>query len=448
MTLLPSGPAISSLPSAFAAACRLSRTEAELFERCRDALVRRFGTQRIWLQISGPSVQLPRVGAAEGFDRAEEVARLASGETEVAILAEPGIAPELRRVALPLALGLSVVLELRSVLLERQGALDDAAFQLRALRQVARLLSSVHSSEETEQLILDFMAEVFFAWWAALYRSGGGEGEYRAKVYRALRDRGTPAPIPQADLDAALPPGSAVSACEDVAIASLVPEGTELLVPIDAGAERMALMVLGPRISGKAYGRAEHELAGTLSFAAAIALKNSELVEQLHSAATTDQLTGLLNRRAIEERLQAELSRATRHQLKTTIILIDLDRFKDINDTQGHAAGDRVLVEVAGMLRQQVRSLDVVGRLGGDEFLVILPWTSSEEAMVFVHRLQRAMSERAAQSREPGVQTLSLGIAEAPRHGRTVSSLLAAADAALYKAKRAGRNSAEVADSA
>ncbi len=447
MTLLPSGPAISTLPSAFAAACRLSRTEAELFERCRDALVRRFGTQRIWLRITGPSVQLPRVGAAEGFDRAEEVAKLASGETEVAILAEPGIAPELRRVALPLALGLSVVLELRSVLLERQSALDDAAFQLRALRQVARLLSSVHSSEETEQLILDFMAEVFFAWWAALYRAGG-EGEYRAKVYRALRDRGTPAPIPQGRLDATLPPGSAVSACEDVAVAALVPEGTQLLVPIDAGAERMALMVLGPRISGKAYGRAEHELAGTLSFAAAIALKNAELVEQLHSAATTDQLTGLLNRRAIEERLQAELSRATRHQLKTTIILIDLDRFKDINDTLGHAAGDRTLVEIAGLLRQQCRSLDVVGRLGGDEFLVILPWTSSEEAMTFVQRLQGAMSERAAQLREPGVQTLSIGIAEAPRHGRTVSSLLAAADTALYKAKRGGRNAAEVADPA
>ena len=79
----------------------------------------------------------------------------------------------MRAVAMPLALGLSVVLELRSILLERQATLDDAVFQLRALRQVARLLSSVHSTEETEQLILDFMAEVFFAWWACLYRPEG-----------------------------------------------------------------------------------------------------------------------------------------------------------------------------------------------------------------------------------------------------------------------------------
>ena len=146
----------------------------------------------------------------------------------------------------------------------------------------------------------------------------------------------------------------------------------------------MAVLVLGSRISDKLYGRAELELAGTLSFAAAIALKNSELVEQLHSAATTDELTGLYNRRALEERLAAEISRSLRHQLHTSVLLIDLDRFKVINDTMGHAAGDRLLIQVAKVLRQQCRALDVVGRLGGDEFLVILPMTKPSEAQVFV----------------------------------------------------------------
>ena len=135
------------------------------------------------------------------------------------------------------------------------------------------------------------------------------------------------------------------------------------------------MLVLGSRISDKLYGRAELELAGTLSFAAAIALKNSELVEQLHSAATTDELTGLYNRRALEERLAAEISRSLRHQLHTSVLLLDLDRFKVVNDTMGHAAGDRLLIQVASILRQQCRALDVVGRLGGDEFLVILPMT-------------------------------------------------------------------------
>ncbi len=436
--------ALVSLPSAFAAACRLSRTEGELFERCRVALVRRFQSERIWFGLVSPGESISRVGPEEGFDQAIEVARLGSGETEVAIHADPSVVSEMRAVAMPLALGLSVVVELRSILLERQAALDDAVFQLRALRQVARLLSSVHSIEETEQLILDFMAEVFFAWWACLYRPD--EGVYAPKVFRSLNDRLRPAPIDKAALDQALPAGSAASGADEVAVASLVGPGAELVVPLDAGAARMAVLVLGARISDKLYGRAELELAGTLSFAAAIALKNSELVEQLHSAATTDELTGLYNRRALEERLAAEISRSLRHQLHTSVLLLDLDRFKVVNDTMGHAAGDRLLIHVAGVLRQQCRALDVVGRLGGDEFLVILPMTKPAEAQVFVARVQQSLRELERAHPDFGPCTLSMGIAESPRHGTTVGSVLAAADTALYKAKRAGRNAVEVAD--
>src|SRR3954469_14968844 len=437
-------PSLATLPSAFAAACRLSRTEGELFERCRIALVRRFQSERIWFSLGPPAESLPRVGPAAGFEDAVEVARLTSGETEVVIQADSLVAEEMRAVAMSLALGLSVVLELRSILLERQAALDDAVFQLRALRQVARLLSSVHSTEETEQLILDFMAEVFFAWWACLYRPQGDT--YVPSVFRSLNDRLRPAPIGRTALDLAIPPGSSAIGGDDVSVASLVGPGAELVVPLDAGAERMAVLVLGSRISDKLYGRAEFELAGTLSFAAAIALKNSELVEQLHSAATTDELTGLYNRSALEERLAAEISRSLRHQLHTSVLMIDLDRFKVVNDTMGHAAGDRLLIQIAKVLRQQCRALDVVGRLGGDEFLVILPMTKPAEAQVFVGRVQASLRAMHQSNPEFGPCTLSMGIAESPRHGTTVSSLLAAADTALYNAKRAGRDTVEVAD--
>jgi diguanylate cyclase (GGDEF)-like protein len=444
MGLSPTASALATLPSAFAAACRLSRTDGELFERCRAALVRRFRSERIWLSVHAPSSAIPRIGPAEGFETATEVARLASGDTEVVICADPSVAGEMRAVAMPLALGLSIVIELRSILIERQSALDDAVFQLRALRQVARLLSSVHSTEDTEQLVLDFTAEVFFAWWACLYRPDGDV--YAPKVYRSLNDRLEPSSIARAPLDEALPPGSASAGAEDVALASLISPGAQLVVPLDAGAERMAVLVLGPRISEKPYGRPELELAGTLSFAAAIALKNAELVEQLHSAATTDPLTGLYNRRALEERLSAEVSRSLRHQLHTSILLLDLDRFKIINDTLGHAAGDRLLVLVASVLRQQCRTLDVVGRLGGDEFLVILPMTRPNEAQVFVDRVRASMLDLERLHPEFGHCTVSIGIAESPRHGSTVSQLLAAADTGLYKAKRGGRDLAEVAD--
>ena len=442
--LSPAPSSLATLPSAFAAACRDSRSDAELFERCRDALVRRFHSDRIWFSIIARTGQVTGVGGSEGRAEAVEVARIASGETEVVISAQLDVAQEMRGVAMPLALGLSVVLELRNVLLERQAALDNAAFQLRALRQVTRLLSSVHSVEETEQLVMDFMAEVFFAWWACLYRLE--EGRYVPRAFRTLTDEQRPLPIPQERLDGPFPLGSTPLLTDDVALATIVDPRSKVLISLEAGTERMAVLALGSRISGKPYGPAEFELGSTLSFAAAIALKNAHLVEQLHSAATTDELTGLYNRRAVEQRLDAEISRATRHQITTTVVLLDLDRFKLVNDTLGHAAGDRLLVHMGQVLRHQARTLDAVGRLGGDEFLVILPMTSPEEALIFVGRVLKDVNAIDATHPEYGPQSISIGIAAAPRHGSSVSALLAAADVALYKAKRSGRNAAEIAE--
>jgi diguanylate cyclase (GGDEF)-like protein len=434
---------LSNLPAAFAAACQSARSEAELFERCRAILAQRLQSEQIWISITSPNASFPRVGPAQGFDHATEVARLSSGATVVVVSAEENLVAQLRAVAMPLVLALSVVTELRGILVERQAALDDAAFQLRALRQVARLLSSVHSTEETEQLILDFMAEVFFAWWACLYRPEGGW--LVPRVFRALNDRRRPGSVEVAALEREVPPGSGALNAYEVGIAQLFGAGAEVVVPLDAGAERMAVLVLGPRIRDKPYGRAELELAGTLSFAAAIALKNSELVTQLQSAATTDELTKLYNRRALEERLDAEISRSLRHQLRTTVMLIDLDRFKSVNDTLGHAAGDRLLIEVAAVLRRECRTLDVCGRLGGDEFLVILPMTRPEEAMVFVSRVQAGFARLEQLHPEFGTCSASFGLAECPEHGTTVTSVMGAADAALYRAKRGGRNAVAVA---
>ena len=434
--------ALGSLPSAFAAACRLSRNDAELFERCRDALVGRFNSTDIWFDISTPLGPVPRIGPRDAPGTAVTVAKIRSGDTEVIISAGPDLAERLRVVALPLAHGLSVVVELRSVLMERQSALDDATFQLRALRQVARLLSSVHSSAETEQLILDFMAEVFFTWWACLLRPTGDA--YEPRIFRSLDDRIRPAPIARALLDTVLPTGAGAIGGQEIAVAALAPPTTELVVPLDAGAERLAVLLLGPRLNDRQYGPAELDLAGTLSFAAAIALKNAHLVEQLQTAANTDDLTALMNRRALEERLGAELARSTRHKLDTSIILLDLDNFKLVNDSGGHAAGDDLLRAVGRLLKEQCRQPDVVGRLGGDEFLVLLPMTSPREAMVLVGRIQAGLAGFAALGQGRPV-TVSIGVAAAPAHGTTVSSLMAAADAAMYKAKRAGGNRAEVA---
>jgi diguanylate cyclase (GGDEF)-like protein len=436
--------ALASIPGAFAAACRHARSDSELFERCREALVQRYGSEKIWFAIDSPGTMMPVLPSPDWLASGVEVVRLASGRTEIAIYAEPSVATELRAHATPIALGLSVMLELHEVLRERQGQLDDAVFQLRALRQVARLLSSVHSTDETENLILDFMAEVFFCWWACLYRPLGDI--YVPKVVRSLKGSMSLNPIERVALDQAMPPDLPVTTTNDAAIGKLFPPTTQVVVSLDAGAERLAVLALGPRLHDQAFGPAECDLAGTLAFAAAIALKNAQLVEQLQSAASTDPLTGLSNRRAMEQRLSAELSRTKRHQIKTSVIMIDVDRFKLVNDTLGHGAGDRLLAELSRILKQQCRTLDAVGRMGGDEFLVILPMTTTAEALVFVDRVRVAVGRLEHSHPEFGRPSLSMGIAEAPRHGVTPDALIGAADAALYRAKRGGRNAVETAE--
>lgn len=150
-----------NLPSAFASACRMARSESELFERCRQVLIQRFDTDLIWLSVARPGSPPERIGGPDGFESAVEVSRCVAGPAEIVIYASTEAAPMLEPEAGLVALGLAVVLELRAVIQDRQVQLDDAVFQLRALRQVARLLSSVHSTEETEHLVLDFMSEVF-----------------------------------------------------------------------------------------------------------------------------------------------------------------------------------------------------------------------------------------------------------------------------------------------
>ncbi|MBM4188086.1 MAG: GGDEF domain-containing protein [Gemmatimonadetes bacterium] len=437
--------ALDGLTSAFAMACRQARTEGELLERCRRILADRLGTDEVWLTVTGSDHAVTPVGPQAQTEAPVELVRHTSGDTTLVISTTAATANGFRSVAFQLGFGLALLMDLRSVLVERQRALDDAVFQLRALRQVARLLSSAHSTEDTEHLVLDFMAEVFFAWWACLYRPSGGT--FVPRSARSLDRERVPDSLSRERLEALMPIGSGVTDQGEVELAALLPKGTELVVPFDASGERVGVLLLGPRLNGLPYARAERDLATTLAFAGAIALKNSELVERLQSAATTDQLTGLFNRRALEERLEAEISRSVRHQIRTTLVMVDLDRFKAINDSLGHAAGDRYLVLVSQLLRRQVRTLDVVGRLGGDEFLVVLPMTNPAEATGFIQRVQDGFRDLLREYPEFGIGSLSIGMAEAPRDGLTPAAVMAAADAALYAAKREGGNTVKTAGS-
>jgi diguanylate cyclase (GGDEF)-like protein len=162
------------------------------------------------------------------------------------------------------------------------------------------------------------------------------------------------------------------------------------------------------------------------------------LVRQLAAAARTDSLTQLANRRELEERFAAELERSTRTARPLSIVVLDLDWFKEYNDRFGHSAGDRVLVLLAQALKRATRTSDVVARLGGEEFGVLAPETDETEAYLLSERLRAEV--HTAFARETEKMTISCGVASFPIHGITSGELLHAADRALYEAKESGRD--------
>jgi diguanylate cyclase (GGDEF)-like protein len=163
-------------------------------------------------------------------------------------------------------------------------------------------------------------------------------------------------------------------------------------------------------------------------------LLTGELAMQLEEEATRDFVTGIMNRRAADRALQLEIDRSQRDGTTLAVALVDVDRFKQINDTQGHAEGDRTLIEVARLIERGLRTYDLVGRFGGDEFLVLLPNTAAPEAVEVMERLRSAVST----SRTIEV-TLSIGLT-AVDGKETSREVLGRVDAALYEAKEAGRD--------
>jgi diguanylate cyclase (GGDEF)-like protein len=149
-----------------------------------------------------------------------------------------------------------------------------------------------------------------------------------------------------------------------------------------------------------------------------------------------DVVTGLLNRRGAEEALEREASRANRLRAPLSLALVDVDLFKQVNDSLGHAAGDEVLARVARIIQSNARAIDAIARWGGDEFLVLLPGTPLVGARSFAERV-RASAE--AQDDAGAKATLSIGVAERQKD-EGMDAVLARADAALYEAKRLGRN--------
>ncbi|MGD8374625.1 MAG: diguanylate cyclase [Acidobacteriota bacterium] len=163
--------------------------------------------------------------------------------------------------------------------------------------------------------------------------------------------------------------------------------------------------------------------------------------DALYQQASTDTLTGLASRRYLDSRLQDEVEFAGRTRTSLSVVLIDLDDFKALNDTHGHQAGDQILRQIGRILRGSVRKFDICGRYGGEEFILALPETDTRGALVVAENVRdRVASHPFLDPDEPVAVTASLGIATFPAHGDDVHGIIGAADAALYEAKKAGKN--------
>jgi two-component system, cell cycle response regulator len=198
---------------------------------------------------------------------------------------------------------------------------------------------------------------------------------------------------------------------------------------------------LGPR---------DVEFANTVVTAAMSAIQRAQTIEstradntRLEVLALTDALTQTLNRRALMERLDTELDRTRRYSLTLSLLMVDLDHFKAVNDSYGHLAGDEALRAVARVLQREARSVDVVARYGGEEFVVILPETGEDGAVKVAERIRARVEEQSPAGGEPGMApvTVSVGVATVlSTRIQAPEELIALADEALYRAKAQGRN--------
>jgi diguanylate cyclase (GGDEF)-like protein/PAS domain S-box-containing protein len=224
-------------------------------------------------------------------------------------------------------------------------------------------------------------------------------------------------------------------------------KNTYLCIPILAQGETLGILHLQATEQSPNLESFDLSLKNTFAGQVGLSIANIRLREALRTQSVRDALTGLYNRRYLEEVLEREVRRAARSAQSLGILMIDLDHFKNFNDTHGHDAGDAVLRETGQFLARGIRAEDFVCRFGGEEFVVILPTADMNSTQARGERLRSKMRELAVmyQGRSLGMITISVGVASFPQHGTSPKELMAAADAALYEAKRGGRDQVAVA---
>ncbi|MEX2289213.1 MAG: sensor domain-containing diguanylate cyclase [Mycobacteriales bacterium] len=359
-------------------------------------------------------------------------------------LIAPGAPPQVQQLAVFIAVLWLVAISTSALSAVNERELRRRRGDLEALTDLAESLERAEDSSNIARSLLDSVVETFGFPRAVVL--AGPEGQLPVLASYGLDEQtarrpgrpGRSAVIEEAHSTHSTLLVRSLDADTDPWLAALLP-GAENLVVVPLSAEGRSLGALVLEQSGLTGARIQRRVVSGLERSAsyaALALRNAWLLEQVQRLAATDGLTKIANRRTFEATLEREVARATRSAEHVSLVMIDIDHFKPLNDNHGHQAGDEVLRNVAAALAIECRDFDTPARYGGEEFAIVLPGCGPEEALGIAERLRRAVA--AAPSIVP--ITASAGVATYPGHAGDADTLVRAADDALYESKNTGRD--------